>query len=126
MQNLWNPPTQAEENASVIGNFPTRTAFFASILGSAKTKYLRENPGTVVRNRIVNLAGGRVLEVIVRLSVKLDGRRVFLSIENYNLFHNGVGYDVEYQGPPPKDGIDIPVSQRSARTIHFVTADRNR
>jgi hypothetical protein len=120
-QNLWNPSTKAEANTSMIGNYPSRTAFFTSILAAGEAKYRRQNAGAVLRTRIVKLPSGPALELIAHFAVRIDGRLLFLSIDNFNVFHDGVGYDVEYQGPPSKDGIDIPVWHRSARTIHFVS-----
>ncbi|HEX4519645.1 MAG TPA: trypsin-like serine protease [Gaiellaceae bacterium] len=126
MENLWNPPTRAEVNTSVIGHYKSRTNFFTSILASAKEKYLGQDARAVLRSRIVKLPAGRALELIAHVTLKVDGRRSLLWVENYNLFRNGVGYDIEYQGHPPYDGIDIPVWQRSARTIRFVPVGRNR
>lgn len=123
-QNLWNPSTEAEANGYAMGDYPSRQDFFTSILASGKAKYRGQDAGAVLRSQIVKLPAGPALELIVHLALRVDGRRYFLSIENYNVFHDGVGYDIEYQGPPSKDGIDIPVWQRSARTIHFVPFNR--
>jgi hypothetical protein len=48
-----------------------------------------------------------------------SGASTALSVDNYNVFSDGIGYDVEYQGPPSADGSDYQVWTRSARTIHF-------
>lgn len=123
-QNVWNPLTQAEENVDVIGSYPTRADFFRSILKSSKRQYVGQDRDAAVRSRIVDLPVGPGLELIAHLAAKIDGREFYFSIENYNLFHDGVGYDVEYQGPPSRDGVDVPVWQASARTIRFIAAPR--
>lgn len=122
--NVWNPLTKAEANVSTIGHYPSRAAFFNAILVNAKAKYRGEDPGAVMRSRLLELPAGQALELIIDLAVRSGGRLLFLAVENYNLFHDGVGYDVEYQGPPARDGLDVPVWHASARTIHFIGVPR--
>ncbi len=124
VQNVWNPRTKAETNVVALGTYTSRAEFFKTILKTGTAKYRRQDPGVVVRSRLVELPAGPALEVVTYFATKSNARELFYSIENYNLFHDGTGYDVEYQGAPSQDGIDIPVWRASARTIHFIVIRR--
>jgi hypothetical protein len=65
-------------------------------------------------SRLVTLRGGRALRLTTDLTVAAP-----LHVVDYYLFHNGIGYNVRYEGLRAKERLDAPVFAESAQTIHF-------
>jgi hypothetical protein len=119
--NAWNPQTGATLYIFVYSTKLTKSAFFAQVLADAPSGYMEQDPKAVIRTRMVTLPSGKVLELIAELTRHTGSTTDPLWIQNYNVFHNGVSYDIEYAGPPSEDAIDLPVFGRSAETISFTS-----
>jgi hypothetical protein len=114
-----NPQTHAESGTTIFPKARSRSYFF-DLARTYTPKYLhKQDPNAVVRLREETLPGAEALEIIAELTLSRGGHSYRLRIEHYLVFHDGVGYDIEYQGPLSKNGIDIPVFRNSAQTIHF-------
>jgi pimeloyl-ACP methyl ester carboxylesterase len=116
--NAWDPETRAELNVFPNGSVSSRQAYFQRTKRNAVTHYRAQDPGAAVESRIVSLPSGSALEVTATLRLRVGSHKKPSLIVNYNIVHDGVGYDFEYQTPLNQTSQQSDFT-RSARTIRF-------
>jgi hypothetical protein len=117
--NAGNDQTGTYVQVFVYTNVGSQAQFFGGLQTNARQTYLQQDPHAVVRSRMVTTPAGRSLEIIAQLTRIIDSHPVSLWIQNYNFVYAGIGYDVEYQGPPSLDSVDLPLFAQSAQSIRF-------
>jgi len=115
----WNQETTAEAAVFVSPDMVSERHFFVVAVAGARKTYLKGDTNADLHSRMVRLSVGPALELISQVTTHVGSHSSLLRVASYNVFHAGVGYNIEYVGPVSDDGIDIPVFQKSAQTIHF-------
>jgi hypothetical protein len=117
--NAGNGQTGTYVQVFVFPNIGSQARFFGGLQNQARQTYLQQDPHAVIRSRMVTMPAGRSLEIIAQLTRIVGSRSLPLWIQNYNFVYAGVGYDVEYQGPPSQDSVNLPIFTQSAQSIRF-------
>lgn len=121
---VGSPRTKASSSASDLGSFRSARTFFDDERVRTLAFYKKYDPRAREQGAgVVHLPGTAALHVTIELSLtygqQLGPRRLWL--DEYFVFHQGVGYVVAYVGLRSLRSIDAPVFDRSARTIQFLS-----
>ncbi len=101
------------------------TKFFALARTDIPGPAQKLDPKARVRFRTVNLPGGiSTLQITAVFTQRSGSISYHLWVTHYLSFHNGIGWDVEYETTQPAASSAIPVFEESARTIHFIASQR--
>lgn len=120
--NIYNAGLRGQSSVSIYPGEPSEDSFFGRVRAEAVATYRARDPKADIRWGVVQLPGGTALEIIVQAVFRVGAHTYFLRVENFNLFHDGVGYDVTFQGPTSENGVLIPLFARAAATIHFLAS----
>jgi hypothetical protein len=115
---IWNPTTRGVLDIELVHRKSAAT-FFPYQLSRATRFYRKIDPAAAITSRVVRLPVGSTLEVSTELTEHVGSKPLRYSHRDYFFRDATRAYVFSYSGPMTKDPLNIPVFERSARTIHF-------